>query len=92
MLLSENISPIKHRRQELRKWIIDNETTLKALADAVGIKSPTLDAHLNKDTIPVEHHRILHEELGVPANLLPEPKNLPTGRRPKAPLLAHQSA
>lgn len=91
MPLSEDISLIKRRRQELRIWLIENETTFKALADTIGIKAPTLDAHLNKPTMPVEHHRKLVEAFQIPVRLLPEPKDLRPGRKPTL-VLSHMTA
>lgn len=82
MLTHEEISLIKRRRQELRIWLIENETTFKALAEAIGIKSPTLDAHLNKCTMPVDHHRKLVQTFHIPLELLPEPKDVRPGRKP----------
>lgn len=82
MLTHEQISLIKRRRQDLRIWLIEHETTFKALADTIGIKSPTLDAHLNKLTMPVAHHKKLVQTFKIPLNILPEPKDLRRGRKP----------
>lgn len=82
MLSTEDITLIKRRRQELRIWLIKNETTFKALADTIGIKLPTLDAHLNKATMPVKHHRKLVQVFQIPLHLLPEPKDLRPGPKP----------
>ncbi len=38
MTLSEDIKLIKRRRQDLGIWLIENDMTLKELADAAGIK------------------------------------------------------
>ncbi len=88
MPLSEDVRLIKRRRQDLRIWLIENDMTLKELADAAGIKPPSLDSHLNKQTMPVDHHRVLVSganglKKAVPACLLPSPKNLRPGRKPR---------
>lgn len=90
---TEEISLIKRRRQALKIWLIENEMTLKELADAAGIKSPTLDAHLNKLTMPEVRHSILVNGFNglrkpIPAHLLPKGENLPPGPKPKAGYVA----
>lgn len=83
MPLAEDISAIKQRRQGLHIWLIQNELTFTALAECIGIRLPTLDAHLKNPTIPVEHHRKLVETFNVPPELLPEPRDLRPGPKPK---------
>lgn len=83
MQFTNEISPIVNKKQELRVWLLRNETTMRELADFIGIKAATLCVHLNKSTIPTEHFNKLVNELHVPAHLLPEPMDLKPGPRPK---------
>lgn len=96
MLTPEEISLIKSRRQALKVWLIENEMTLKELADAAGIKSPTLDAHLKKLTMPEDHHKVLVDgsnglKQPVPQHLLPKGEDLRPGRKPSL-VLSHMTA
>ncbi|MGV7004662.1 hypothetical protein [Desulfovibrio sp. QI0442] len=97
MKLDEKISLTISKKQELRIWLLrqpcpaeGKRLTLQALADALGIRLSTLSKHLDNPTIPVDHHRILRERFGIPAELLPEPKDLPPGPRPKMMASVHQ--
>lgn len=90
MLSPNDISPTTNKRQEIRIWLLrqscrpgQRRLTLQSLAEALGVKAPTLSKHLDNPTIPVAHHRILHEKFGIPVELLPEPRDLPPGPRPK---------
>lgn len=97
MQMNENLSLISSKRQELRVWLLrqpcqpgEKRLTLQALADALQIRLSTLSKHLDNPTIPVDHHRVLSERFGIPSDLLPEPKDLPPGPRPKNLAPAHQ--
>ena len=97
MRLDQDFSPTPNKRQELRVWLLrqpcqpgEKRLTLQALADALDIRLSTLSKHLDNPTMPVDHHRILRERFDIPAELLPEPKDLPPGPRPKILAPAHQ--
>lgn len=90
MKLGKHISPSIGKRQEVRIWLLGQpvqqngrQLTMRDLADGLGISPSTLCKHLDKPTIPVVHHKILCDKFGVPECLLPTPKDLPPGPRPK---------
>lgn len=57
--------------------------TLVELAKCLGISGSALSKSLDKERMPVKHHKKLIE-LGVPANILPRPENVPTGPKVKS--------
>ena len=91
MTLGENFSLSHSKKQELRVWLLrqpckpgERRLTLQALADGLEISLSTLSAHLENDTMPTRHHSKLVDDFNIPVDLLPEPKDLPPGPRPKS--------
>lgn len=90
MTLDENFSLSPNKKQELRVWLLrqprkpgEKRLTLQALADGLKISLSTLSSHLENETMPTKHHSKLVGDFNIPADLLPEPKDLPPGPRPK---------
>lgn len=56
--------------------------TLSYLAKNVGVSTATLSRHLRNTRMPSEQHRAL-VDLGMPPELLPEPRDIKPGPKPK---------
>ncbi len=75
--------PPDGRRIAFRMWQQTNlGKTLVELARHLGISRSALSKSLDKERMPVKHHKKL-VELGVPENILPRPENVSTGPKPK---------
>lgn len=81
-IMSQPQEMLHSKKKAFKVWCIENEVSITALAQHIGISQPALSAALNRETIPVRRHRAL-EKAGVPTHLLPRPEDLRPGPKPK---------
>jgi len=70
------------RRQALKIWLFANGLSVSALARMLGITPGALQQSLGRDRMPVRNHQVL-VGAGIPVHLLPHPKDVRPGPRPK---------
>ena len=69
---------------ELRRWMYLNNITYRALARVCGVTPHAVMASVRGDRMPVRHYRAITEAYpDLPVKYLPEPRNVPSGPRPK---------
>lgn len=78
----------EERNAALTLWLEERKISLQVLADAMGVSRPFVSVMLRRDTIPAKRHRQL-VLLGLPADLLPQVFDGPTGRPRTAALPVH---
>lgn len=72
------------RFQRLRAWMREHGITFKALGEQLGLRYSGARRVCLGETCPSRHHTKMLN-LGFPAELLPEAKDLPVGPKPKVP-------
>ncbi len=80
------------RQAKLFEWINDNEVTFTAMGKHMtGVTGRPVTGNavkkaLMQERMPVKNHKALRDAYpNLPVELLPEPRNVPTGPRPKIP-------
>lgn len=72
------------RYERLRAWMREHEITFTALGEQLGLRYSGARRVCLGETCPSRHHGKMLK-LGFPAELLPAPKDLPAGPKPKVP-------
>lgn len=67
-----------------KEWMAEHDVTYRALGEKIGVGISRARDLLTRNTIPTARHAQL-VELGFPADILPEPMDLPPGPKPKVP-------
>ena len=72
------------RQQALREWMTENEHTFQAYSEALGISRWGVVRLLKQERMPVRRFKQLVSAFPeIPHELLPKPKNVMTGPKPK---------
>lgn len=81
MNTKQNLTELSSKEKMFR-WMRENGQTYTNLSAQMGITSCGLGRLFKGQTIPTRRHRQL-VALGVPAEVLPQPLDIPTGPKPK---------
>lgn len=74
------------RQERLKVWLWRNNLPQAAIARKLGVAKATVGYWIRAEHLPTERVAMLRE-LGIPAELLPEARDLPSGPRPVGALL-----
>ena len=77
------------RTPRLRAWMTQNNVTWRWLSEQLGITATGARQLLTRETMPVQRYARC-VEIGVPADLLPTPLDLPSGPQRKEPTFLRQ--
>lgn len=72
----------RERKEKVFLWLRQNGLTYTSLARKMGMSQWGVSKLLERPTIPTRRHRQL-VELGLPTDLLPPAKDIPTGPKPR---------
>ncbi|MDR1125692.1 MAG: XRE family transcriptional regulator [Deltaproteobacteria bacterium] len=82
MQMATDATPTRYER--LRVWMREHGITFTALGEQLGLRYSGARRVCIGTTCPSRHHSKMLE-LGFPAELLPEAKDMPVGPKPKVP-------
>jgi len=72
------------RIADMRRWMYLNNVTFVDFGRVCGITATAAQIALGKNRMPVRHHKAITEAYpDLPVELLPEPRDVPAGPRPK---------
>lgn len=84
-MLKQNLSEIQGltRCEKILIWLSRNNIKIRDLAKKVGVHENSVRSHFAADRIPSWRYQ-QYIAAGVPAFLLPEPRNISPGPKPTA--------
>jgi hypothetical protein len=97
-------SPLHHKQIEsqlqgntrvadLRRWMYLNNVTFVEVGRVCGITAIAAGMSLRGERMPVRHHKAITEAWPeLPVELLPEPRDVPSGPKPKGLEFHHATA
>jgi len=74
----------KLRYKRLLLWMYERDITFFSLAEKLGVSDGCVRSACQGEYCPTRHHEKMIA-LGIPAELLPDPRDLKRGPKPKVP-------
>lgn len=72
------------RKEKMFSWMRANGLTYASIASRIGVTAHGLSLMFTRKSIPTRRYKQL-TEVGVPLDILPPARDIPTGPRPKMP-------
>lgn len=72
----------QERKEKVFAWLRANGFTYDSLGQLLGVTGTGVSLMFSRSTIPSHRHQQLRD-VGVPPDLLPPAKDIPTGPKPK---------
>lgn len=76
-----NLTP-RERKEKMFEWMVANKLTYKRISEIMGVSSTLVSIMFKRPSIPTRRHKQLRD-VGVPLEILPPAKDIPSGPRPK---------